>query len=117
MTAWILRSRKIWASAPLSTRNTARATAITSRSTAQIVGSMPKGPTGTRSASARVAARRDEALAQRMSGERFLEEDPPQVGVAVEDDAEHVVRLALAPVGARPHARERRHVRIHLAAR
>src|SRR3982751_2568844 len=39
-------------------------------------------------------------------------EDAAQVGVAVEDDAEQVVRLALVPVGGRPEADDARHVRL-----
>src|SRR5438477_2837158 len=117
MTAWIFRSRKIWARAPLSTRKTASATAITRRSTAQTTGSMPNGPMGIGSASARVAARWQEALAEGMTGERLLEEDPAQVRMTVERDPEHVVRLTLAPVRARPDARERRHPRVHLGTR
>src|SRR5438045_463835 len=106
MTAWIFRSRKIWARAPLSTRKTASATAMTSRSTAQMTGSMPKGPMGIGSAAARVAAGRQEALAEGMSAGRLLEEDPPQVGRPVEHDPEHAVRPALAPVRPGPDAPE-----------
>ena len=39
-------------------------------------------------------------------------EDPAQVGVAVEDHAEHVVDLALLVVGRRPGRRHARHVRV-----
>src|SRR5579859_1802069 len=114
--AWIFRSSKTCARAPFSRTNTARTSAMTSRSTAQTAGSIPNGPIGTRSAPSRVAARRQEALPQRMPGERLLEEDPPQVGVPVERDAEHVVGLALAPVRARPDAAERRNAGVLLRA-
>ena len=46
-------------------------------------------------------------LAQRMPHELRVHQDAAQIGVAVEDDAEHVERLALEPVGAGPHADER----------
>src|SRR5689334_537510 len=41
-------------------------------------------------------------LAQRMGWEVFPGENPPQVGVIPEADAEHVVHLALAPFRAGP---------------
>src|SRR5439155_16612417 len=66
--------------------------------------------------SSRVATRRKEGFAQRVAGEGLLEKDPPQVGMAVELDAEHVVRLSLAPVRAFPHAAERGNVRVELRA-
>src|SRR5438093_12644692 len=74
---------------------------------------MVRGP----STASRVATRWEERFAQRMAGERLLEEDAPQIGMAVELDAEHVVRLALGPVRTLPHAGERRHVRVELGAR
>src|SRR6266550_4792978 len=52
-----------------------------------------------------------------MPGKAFLEEDPAQVRMAVEFDAEHVVGLALAPVRAFPYGRERGDVRVELCAR
>jgi len=48
-------------------------------------------------------------LAQRMTLERWMAEDPLQVRVALEADAEHVVRLALKPVRRLPHAVDGRH--------
>src|SRR5438445_115488 len=63
-----------------------------------------------------VATWREERFAQRVSRERFLEEDAPKVGVPVELNAEHVVGLALAPVRALPHTAERGNVRVELGA-
>src|SRR5438093_1414076 len=84
--------------------------AMTKRSGAQMTGSMPNGPTGTASsAPAGVAAWRKERLPHRVTGERFFEEDAAEIGVAVKDDPEHVVGLALAPVRAAPHRGERGH--------
>src|SRR5712692_7421810 len=69
------------------------------------------------SAAPRVTARRKERLSEWMAGERFLEEDAAQIGMTVELDAEHVVRLTLGPVRAFPQRDARRHVRIELGAR
>ena len=55
-------------------------------------------------------------LAQRMAFPVLGHQQPPQVAVPVEDDAEQVPHLALEPVGGRPDAASRRHVRV-LAAR
>src|SRR5687768_17830887 len=43
-------------------------------------------------------------LAQRVAAEAVPREDAAEVGVADEDDAEHVVDLALHPLGAGPDA-------------
>src|SRR5262245_11056746 len=45
-------------------------------------------------------------LAQRVSGELVRHQDAAQVGMALEDDAVHVVDLALHPVGALPDRRD-----------
>src|ERR1051325_943825 len=48
-----------------------------------------------------------EVLAERVARRPVLaEEDPPQVGMPVEDHAEHVVALALHPVRALPDVRD-----------
>jgi len=58
-----------------------------------MAGSIPNGPTGTASsAPARVAAWRKERLPHRVTRERLFEEDAPQIGMAVEHDAEEVVQ-------------------------
>src|SRR5262249_11003430 len=54
-----------------------------------------------------VAAQRV-VLAQRVAGELLRQEDAAQVGVALEDDAVHVVDLALEPVGPPPQRERRR---------
>src|SRR6266478_4875732 len=46
-------------------------------------------------------------LAQRMTLELLVQIDAAQVGMTVEDDAVHVVRLALEPVRAAPDGRQR----------
>src|SRR5262245_52069570 len=51
-------------------------------------------------------------LAHRVSGKLFRHQDAAQVGVALEDDAVHVVDLALHPVGAFPQRRDRRQPRV-----
>src|SRR5688572_31771888 len=48
-----------------------------------------------------------EVLAERMTDETVVGEDPAQVRMAFEDDAEQVERLALEPVAARPHRGQR----------
>src|SRR5690606_19809450 len=48
-----------------------------------------------------------EILAERMADETVVGEDPAQVRVAVEHDAEHVEGLALEPVGHRPQVGDR----------
>src|SRR5438034_1095634 len=120
-------------------RKSASPTAMSSRMGSQTSGSRPNGPTGTVSLLVRsraapetrsgltefarrslpapsVATWREERFAQRVSRERFLEEDAPKVGVPVELNAEHVVGLALAPVRALPHTAERGNVRVELGA-
>src|SRR2546430_9759297 len=89
---------------------------MTRRSGPQMSGSRPNGPTGTLP-SARVATQGQERLAERMPREALLEEDPSQIGMTVEFDAEHVVGLALAPVRAFPDTGERGNMRIELGAR
>src|SRR5262249_3667283 len=56
-----------------------------------------------------VAERR--VLAQRPALPVVGQENPRQVGMTVEDDAVEVVRLALVPVGGRPHAGHGGHAR------
>src|SRR5207244_1603999 len=73
-------------------RKSASPTAITRRSGAQITGSRPKGPIGMALTPARVATRRQERFAERMTGEALLEEDPAQIGMIVDVDHEHVVK-------------------------
>src|SRR5665648_1189880 len=52
----------------------------------------------------RVVLRRvDVVFAQRVADEVVLEQDAAQVGMTEVPDPEHVPRLALVPVGARPH--------------
>ena len=51
-------------------------------------------------------------LAQRMALEAVVQQDAAQVRVAVEGDAEHVVHLALEPVGPLPHRHERVDARV-----
>src|SRR5438105_2879958 len=97
-------------------RTSASPTAITRRSGAQSTGARPKGPIGMALTPARVATRRQERFAERMTGEALLEEDPAQIGMIVELDTEHVVGLALAPVRGRPYAGERGDVWIELRA-
>ena len=46
-------------------------------------------------------------LAQRVPDELRIGQDPSQIRVILEDDAEHVASLALEPVGGRPELRER----------
>jgi len=46
----------------------------------------------------------DVVFAQRVADEVVLEQDAAQVGMAAEDDPDHVPRLALVPVGRRPDA-------------
>src|SRR5262249_5997237 len=53
-----------------------------------------------------------EVLAQRMALVIRRHQDPAQVGVAVEGDAEHVVHLALEPVRSLPHVPHRRRTRV-----
>ena len=53
-------------------------------------------------------------LAEGIGGEFLGHQDPPQVGVAAEADAVHVVDLALHPVGARPEGDDRGQRRIGL---
>src|SRR5205807_6386441 len=50
-------------------------------------------------------------LAQRVALPFVGHEDAAQVGVALEDDAEHVIGLPLEPVGPRPDAGDTRHCR------
>src|SRR5437773_4818318 len=69
------------------------------------------------SSTAGVATRREERLSQGMPREALFEKDAAKVGMAVEFDAEHVVGLALAPVRAFPHRRQRGDVRVELGAR
>src|SRR5215510_11972879 len=51
----------------------------------------------------------DEVLAQRMARPVLRHEEAAQVRVAIEGDAEEVVRPALLPVGVAPHAGHRHH--------
>ena len=51
-------------------------------------------------------------LAQDVVAEPLLREQGAQVGVAVEDEAEHLRRLPLVPVGGLPEVADRRHVSI-----
>src|SRR4051812_21764602 len=51
-----------------------------------------------------VHLRLDEVLAERMSRPVLRHEEPAQVGMALEDDAEQVVHLSLLPLGVVPHA-------------
>ncbi len=57
------------------------------------------------------AGRHDETLAQRVALEVVAQHDAAQVGVALEDDAEQVVDLALERRGARPERDDRRHAK------
>src|SRR5437870_4917625 len=50
-------------------------------------------------------------LAQRIPLELFVEVDPPQIRMSVEDDPVHVVGFSLEPVRAAPHGRHRLDVR------
>src|SRR5207244_5753476 len=65
-------------------------------------------------AAPRVATRWEEGLPQRVPGKALLEEDATKVRMSVELDAEHVVRLPLAPVRALPYRGECRNVRVEL---
>src|SRR5207244_9959730 len=51
-------------------------------------------------------------LPQRVAFPVVREKDPPEVGMALEDDAEHVVALALHPVGAAIERGQRRAARL-----
>ena len=55
-------------------------------------------------------------LAQGVALEGLVGQDALEVGVALEADAEHVVGLALEPVGRLPHAVDGRHRRVVLGA-
>ena len=56
--------------------------------------------------------RQVEVLAQREARVVRRHVDPPQVAIALEDDPEHVVGLALHPLGALPQEGRRRHARV-----
>src|SRR5262245_1897013 len=51
-------------------------------------------------------------LPQRVPDPVLRAEDPPQIGIAFELDADQVVRLALEPARAAPQERDRRHARL-----
>ena len=55
-------------------------------------------------------------MQQRVVAEALLRQQRAQVRVAVEDDAEHLVRLALVPVGGGPEVADRRDVRVVVRA-
>src|SRR5947207_11244506 len=59
-----------------------------------------------------VLAREDVVLAQWIADPIVGAENAPQVRVAIEDDAEHVVSLALVPVGGAPQIGDAGDVRI-----
>src|SRR3546814_11701971 len=58
-----------------------------------------------------------EVLAERMADEPVVGQDPAQVRMALEDDAEQVERLALEPVRAGPQVGDRGHDRQVVVAR
>ena len=51
-------------------------------------------------------------LAQRIAFPVLRHQQPPRIGMAVEHDAEQIPDFALEPVGRRPDAAHRRHVRV-----
>ncbi len=53
-------------------------------------------------------------FAQRKGGEFLGHQNAPQVGMAVEHDAEHVAHFALQPVGPFPQRHDRRHGQVRL---
>src|SRR5919107_532662 len=77
-------------------------------------GFIKAGPPFQSSQAVRLVAAQREVLAERVPLPVVGQEDAAQVRVTVEDDAEHVERLALVPVGRAPDGNDGRDVRVLL---